>query len=159
MDAVYRRALSRGRLEKRHTDVWLNFYYVPQILAALDAEREAKELYQSKLEESLRSDDTDDEISDIPTKIIGSPHRVDFFGISILPRKSLFLFQILRFKGLRPRSTMIHLPAYFCYEKGKKFSCQYVSVEQPALVECCPRVGSRARTEHPSVGYRPGGTA
>ena len=47
-----------------------------QVVAALEAEREAKELYQSKLEESLRSDDTDDDISDIPTKIIGSPHRV-----------------------------------------------------------------------------------
>ncbi|KAL5266726.1 hypothetical protein ACHWQZ_G003939 [Mnemiopsis leidyi] len=48
-----------------------------QVLAALEAEREAKELYQSKLEESLRSDDTDDEISDIPTKIIGPPHRLN----------------------------------------------------------------------------------
>ena len=151
----YRRAPSWSRLEKFHADVWLNFDYVPQILAALDAEREAKELYQSKLEESLRSDDTDDEISDIPTKIIGSPHRVDFLGFKFRP-KSLFLFQILQFQSLRPQSTRSHLPAYLCYEKGRNSSCQYVSVEQPALVECSPRVGSRARTEHPSVGHSPG---
>ena len=51
----------------------LNF---PQLLAALEAEREAKEVYQCKFEESLRSDDTDDDVSEIPTKILGSPHRV-----------------------------------------------------------------------------------
>ena len=61
-------------------DFWSKFWLdSPQILAELEAEREAKELYQSKLEESLRSDDTDDDISEIPTKIIGSPHRVTFF--------------------------------------------------------------------------------
>ena len=58
-------------------------YSIPksQVVAALEAEREAKELYQSKLEESLRSDDTDDDISDIPTKIIGSPHRVRIINL------------------------------------------------------------------------------
>ena len=63
------------------------------MVAALEAEREAKELYQSKLEESLRSDDTDDDISDIPTKIIGSPHRVrNLFCCCVLTTSNWTIF-------------------------------------------------------------------
>ena len=56
----------------RHTILSILYF---QILAALEAEREAREMYQIKLEDSIRSD-TDEDNCDIPTKMMGSPQMV-----------------------------------------------------------------------------------
>ena len=50
-----------------------------QILAALEAERETREMYQIKLEDSIRSDTDEETCQDEPTKMMGSPPMVRHF--------------------------------------------------------------------------------